>query len=220
MPILIKPEELLLNCNFADAEHITIANTLNAIRTAAVKKEFNLVSKTLFPFFTDYLHKHLEHEERVFETALVWWIDEFGNDALLERYLKDKANFSDYRFFLNWAEDVERQYNPPQEFMDVLKVLGQQKFSHIKISTLLEEELNISNGGVLEGKKIIELLGILHSFLLNRILKSDKQYVEFYKKYNIPACGENPLLPPENITRLLKEILKEKYTEPFTALSR
>jgi hemerythrin len=216
MDLLISPEELLLGCKFADVEHTAVANALNATAKLVREGEKEFALKKFLPDSLDYLNKHLTHEERVLEHAIVYWAEEKGLEEFLDEFLRARLNLADYKGFLNWLEKFKETKNPPPEMVETLKLLAQQKYSHTQIISLLKEELGKIDPKS-EPKRILEQLGIKLSFVLNRVLKSDRKYVEFYERNNIPACEERPLLPPEEFLKTLKDILGENYFEPASA---
>jgi len=213
MDLLVSPKELLLGCKFADVEHTVIANALNAIAKLVKEGEREKAFKELLPLSLDYLHNHLTHEERVLENAIFYWAEEKGYEEFLDEFLKARLDLNDYKKFLNWLEEFKTKYNPPDEVIENLKLLAQQKYSHNQVISLLREELKRIDPAS-EPKRILEQLGITLSFVLNRVLKSDKKYVEFYEKNKIPACEERPLLPPPEVLRTIKTILGRDFVEP------
>ncbi len=213
MDLLVSHEELLLGCKFADVEHTVIANALNAIAKLVREGEKEKAFNGLLPVSLDYLHHHLTHEERVLENSIFYWAEEKGYEDFLDEFQTARLNLEDYKGFLNWLERFKTEHEPPDEVVETLKLLAQQKYSHTQVISLLKEELKKINPSS-EPKRILEQLGIKLSFVLNRVLKSDKKYVEFYERNNIPACEERPFLPPPEILETLRNILGKDFVEP------
>ncbi len=213
--MLVKVEELTLGCPFADNEHKVIADALNATAKALSKGHRTLVFETLLPSALDYLDKHLTHEERVLHNAILYWAEEKNlGDQLEEFYFqfqkhlrgrgKDLTSygFGDFLLFLE-------EFSMDLRLKELVKLLEHQRKGHRSVRETLKRELSKIDPSE-EPKRLVEQLGVAVSFVLNRVLKLDRKYVEFYKEYGIPACGEKPLLPPAEVVRLIEKILKEE----------
>ncbi|RTZ60152.1 MAG: hypothetical protein DSZ31_02575 [Gammaproteobacteria bacterium] len=214
---LISREELLLGCSFADVEHGIIADALNAIAKAIAMGEKEFAFKTLLPASLDYLEKHLTHEEKVLENAFFYWAEERNYGDLYEEFFGNFHNYLiekdknlkeyTYRDFLEFAEAFKVKYPKEEEFFRILELIEHQKHGHKNVSRLLRKELSKIDPSE-EPKRIVEQLGVALSFVLNRVLKMDRKYVEFYRNYNIPACEEKPLYPPKEVLELIESVLK------------
>lgn len=220
---LVNPKDLILNCDFADAEHLVIANALNAIGKLLLQNEKDLVFNTVLPTSLDYLQKHLYHEERVLINAFEFWIEEIGWGDIYENLKMKFRNFLnskgkdldnyEYRDFM----DFKTQLGFDKEEIEILKwwqLVENQKHGHKNVANHLMEELKKIDTSA-EPKKIVADLGMVISYVLSRVLKLDKKYVDFYREKGIPACGEKPLLPPAEVVQMLKEILKGEFVEPL-----
>jgi len=215
---IINPKELMLGCPFADTEHTVIAKALNAIAKSIALGERELAFNTLLPTALDYLERHLTHEEKVLENALLFWAEENGLGDVYENFYKNFYNslkglgkdFSnyDYRDFIAFFEDFKKSYPEAEELFEWLNLIEHQKKGHQNIVDLLQKELEKIDP-LAEPKRILEQLGIAVSFVLNRVLKMDRKYVEFYKRYSIPACEEKAILPPAKIIELIEDILRK-----------
>jgi len=220
---LINPRELLLNCPFADVEHLIIGNALNALATLIEKGKKEEAFDDLLPAVLDYLQKHLTHEEKVLEHAFTIWCEENGYCELYEafkEYLKNaisEGESDSYSTFLKVLETFKEHYPDKEDFFKVLELVEHQKYGHRHIVNLLLHELKILDVNEAP-KRIVQQLGLILSFVLNRVLKLDSKYVEFYKKYNLPACEDKPYAPSE-ILELLKNILGEDFVDPYEVLA-
>jgi hemerythrin len=216
---LIDPRELLLNCPFADVEHLIIGNALNALATLIEQGKKEEAFDDLLPAVLDYLQKHLTHEERVLENAFSVWCEENDFCELYEsfkNYLKttiSEGETDSYSTFLKVLETFKEKYPDKKDFFDVLELVEHQKYGHKNIVNILLQELKILDVNE-SPKKIIQQLGLILSFILNRVLKLDSRYVEFYRKYNLPACEERPYAPQE-VIELLKNILGDEFVDPY-----
>ncbi|NPB04925.1 MAG: hypothetical protein GXO08_00870, partial [Aquificae bacterium] len=207
---------------FADAEHGVIAKALNAIAKALARGDRDLAFNKLLPAALEYLDRHLTHEERVLENAILYWAEEKGLGDELEsfyqsfrRYLRLKGkseNDYSYKDFLEFSYETGFTDSPLFKLVDLLE---HQKKGHAAVKNQLLEELSKINPEE-EPKRILAELGLAVSFVLNRVLKLDKKYVDFYKRYGIPACGEKPLLPPPEVLRLVEKVLKEEERKTET----
>ena len=226
--VLVNPKDLILDCRFADVEHLVIANALNAIGKLLIQKnDKKTVFDTILPLSLDYLSKHLLHEERVLENAFEYWVEEQGLGDLYEElkrkfweFLKARGkDFQTYEFkdFVEF-EDSLRETDPKiKELLKWWQLIENQKQGHKHIDKDLKEALERINPDS-PPKSIASQLGMVVSYVLNRVLKLDKKYVDFYRENNIPACEEKPLLPPPEVVETLKEILGEDFVDPLNAV--
>ena len=223
--ILVNPQDLILGCRFADVEHVVIANALNAIGKLLIQKQDKeTVFNDILPLSMDYLSKHLLHEEKVLENAFEYWVEEKGLVDLYEdlkrrfwEFLKVKGkDFDNYEFkdFIEFIDSLEQGYSQLEEIIKWWKLIENQKHGHRDIAQKLEEELKKINPQS-PPKTIASQLGMIISYILTRVMKLDKKYVDFYKKNGIPACDDKPLIPDSEVLNLLKEILQEDFIDPL-----
>jgi len=215
---IINPQELMLGCPFADTEHTVIAKALNAIAKSIALEKKEFAFNTLLPTALDYLERHLIHEEKVLENAFLFWAEENGLGDVYEDFYKDFYNFLkghgkdfsnySYRDFITFFEDFKRSHPEAEELFEWLNLIEHQKKGHKNIIELLQKELEKIDP-LAESKRILEQLGIAVSFVLNRVLKMDRKYVEFYKRYSIAACEEKAILPPTEVIELIEDILEK-----------
>ena len=216
--ILVNPEELKLGCSFADFEHSVIAKALNAVAKALSVGQKGLAFDTLLPSALDYLEKHLTHEERVLENAFLYWAEDVGYGDLYGEFFRSFRNFLRERGkdlgkhtfgdFVEFLETFKGKHPKAEEFFQILELIEHQKKGHQSVVQMLKGELSKIDPSQ-EPKRIVEQLGVALSFVLNRVLKMDSKYVEFYKKYEIPACEEKPISPPPEVLKLIEELLEE-----------
>ena len=224
--LLVNPKDLILECRFADTEHLVIANALNAIGNLLIyKQDKDKVFKEVLPLSMDYLSKHLLHEERVLENAFEYWVEEQGLGDLYENlkiqfweFLKRKGKtLKNYEFrdFMEFKNSLREDSEDIKTILKWWKLIENQKHGHKNVANSLQRELEKINPDS-PPKNIASQLGMVVSYVLNRVLKLDKKYVEFYKENGIPACEEKPLLPPPEVVQTLKEILGKDFVDPLT----
>ena len=226
--VLVNPRDLILDCRFADVEHLVIANALNAIGKLLIQKnDKKTVFDTILPLSLDYLSKHLLHEERVLENAFEYWVEEQGLGDLYEElkrkfweFLKARGkDFKNYEFkdFVEFRDSLGDIDQKTEELLKWWQLIENQKQGHKHIDKDLKEALEKINPDS-PPKAIASQLGMVVSYVLNRVLKLDKKYVDFYRENNIPACEEKPLLPPQEVIETLKGILGEDFVDPLRAV--
>jgi len=218
---LVNPKDLILGCTFADIEHLVIANALNAIAKLLIEKgDKEAVFNQILPISLDYLTKHLTHEERVMENAFEYWIEEEGYGDIYEdlkrqfwEYLKSIGkDFSNYEFkdFMTFKTNIENDNPQVKEILRWWQLIENQKHGHKSIAQQLTRELERINPNS-PPKKIAQELGMIVSYILSRVLKLDRKYVEFFREKNIPACFEKPLIPDKEVVEILKGILGDEF---------
>ncbi len=207
--MLINPKEILIGCPFADFEHVVIVNLLNATAKLSQTGKRKRTVEVFLPTLVNYLNAHLTHEEKITESAVIFWAEERELEGFLEKFLTERDNVNDIKQLGEWLSRI----NPPKEVEKVVKLLVQQRFSHKNIISVVENELSKINPES-SPKRIVEQLGILSSFLINRITKTDKKFKEFFEEYGLPACRTKPLEPPDELLKEAEEILGGDFLPP------
>ena len=158
--MIIKPSEVILECNTFDKEHITLVNLVNGVYKLLRENRKNLAVEVFYDGLVAYTNAHLRHEEELMSMYKYPELDVHvkTHEVFRKVIAEDLANFDDLKGF-------------------------------------------VSN------------LGLSMSWIFNHIRKTDRKYVEYYKRIGVynEACSVESVTIDKSLEDFLKELLEEDF---------